>query len=240
MPVPSAFHSRTHALCESLNYRDWSGFYAVGAFEAHHEHEYNAIRNGCALIDISPLFKYRITGPDATPLVNRVITRDATQLAIGQVYYTPWCDEDGHVIDDGTVARVAEHAYRWTAADPSLRWLTYNLFVHLLKRFGVPRVLVRYESLVSSPSHQLQRIVEAAGETLGPGDLSFLDIETVELGVHHTVAGNPMRFSRGRIPLRLDEEWKTKLEKRQQRLISLLTWPLMWRYGYLRRRFPKR
>ncbi len=126
MPVPSAFHSRTHALCESLNYRDWSGFYAVGAFEAHHEHEYNAIRNGCALIDISPLFKYRITGPDATPLVNRVITRDATQLAIGQVYYTPWCDEDGHVIDDGTVARVAEHAYRWTAADPSLRWLTYN------------------------------------------------------------------------------------------------------------------
>jgi aminomethyltransferase len=126
VPVPSAFHPRTHPLCESLNYRDWSGYYAVSAFETHHEHEYNAIRNACAVIDISPLFKYRVSGRDATRLVDRVITRDARKMAIGQVYYTPWCDEDGHVIDDGTVTRVAEQVYRWTAADPSLRWITDN------------------------------------------------------------------------------------------------------------------
>lgn len=126
MPIASAFHVRTHALCESLSYRDWSGYYAVSAYETHHEHEYNAIRNACALIDISPLYKYRVEGADATRLVNRVITRDAAKLAVGQVYYTPWCDEDGTVIDDGTVTRVAEQAYRWTAADPSLRWLTEN------------------------------------------------------------------------------------------------------------------
>jgi aminomethyltransferase len=109
-----------------LSYRDWSGYYAVSAYETHHEHEYNAIRNACALIDVSPLYKYRVAGPDATRLVNRVITRDATKMAVGQVYYTPWCDEDGTVIDDGTVTRVDEQAYRWTAADPSLRWLTEN------------------------------------------------------------------------------------------------------------------
>ncbi len=126
MPIASAFHERTHELCESLNYRDWSGYYAVSAYETHHEHEYNAIRNACALIDVSPLYKYRVAGPDATRLVNRIITRDAGKMAIGQVYYTPWCDEDGKVIDDGTVTRVEEHAYRWTAADPSLRWLTEN------------------------------------------------------------------------------------------------------------------
>ena len=125
-PLPSAFHARTHALCESLNYRDWAGYYAVSAYETHHEHEYNAIRNACALIDVSPLFKYRVSGPDATRLVDRVITRDATKLAVGQVYYTPWCDEEGHVIDDGTVTRVEEQVYRWTAADPNLRWLTQN------------------------------------------------------------------------------------------------------------------
>ncbi len=126
MPVPSAFHTRTHELCESLNYRDWAGYYAVSAYETHHEHEYNAIRNACAVIDVSPLFKYRLSGRDATRLVDRVITRDPKKMAVGQVYYTPWCDEEGKVIDDGTVTRLDDQTYRWTAADPNLRWLTDN------------------------------------------------------------------------------------------------------------------
>jgi aminomethyltransferase len=126
MPVGSAFHERTLALCESLNYRDWAGYYAVSAYETHHEHEYNAIRNACALIDISPLFKYRVTGRDAAALINRVITRDASKLEVGQVCYTPWCDHEGKVIDDGTVARLGEQTFRWTAADPNLRWISEN------------------------------------------------------------------------------------------------------------------
>jgi aminomethyltransferase len=126
VPVPSAFHARTHELCESLNYRDWAGYYAVSAYETHHEHEYNAIRNACAVIDVSPLYKYRVSGRDATRLVDRIITRDAKKLAIGQVYYTPWCDEEGKVIDDGTVTRLGQNLYRWTAADPNLRWFTEN------------------------------------------------------------------------------------------------------------------
>jgi aminomethyltransferase len=126
MPIGTPFHERTLPLCESLNYREWSGYYAVSAYETHHEHEYNAIRNAAALIDISPLFKYRLTGPDATRLVDRVITRDMRKVSVGQVVYTPWCDEQGKVIDDGTVSRLAESVYRWTAADPSLRWFTQN------------------------------------------------------------------------------------------------------------------
>jgi aminomethyltransferase len=126
MPIGTAVHARAMALCESLNVRDWSGYYAVSAYEAHHEHEYNAIRNAAALIDVSPLFKYLVRGPDAVNLVDRVITRDARKLAVGQVYYTPWCDERGKVIDDGTVTRIEEQVFRWTAADPSLRWLRQN------------------------------------------------------------------------------------------------------------------
>ncbi len=126
MPIGSAFHERTLPLCESLNYRDWAGYYAVSAYETHHEHEYNAIRNAAALIDVSPLFKYIVSGRDATRLIDRLITRDATKLAVGQVIYTPWCDEQGKVIDDGTVSRLAEERYRWTAADPSLRWFVQN------------------------------------------------------------------------------------------------------------------
>jgi len=126
MPIGTAFHDRTFALCESLSYREWSGYYAVSSYEPHHEHEYNAIRNASALIDISPLYKYRLTGKDATRLVDRIITRDMRKVTVGQVVYTPWCDERGKVIDDGTVSRLAENTYRWTAADPSLRWFTQN------------------------------------------------------------------------------------------------------------------
>ncbi len=126
MPIGTAFHERTLALCESLNYREWSGYYAVSAYETHQEHEYNAIRHAAALIDISPLFKYRVSGADATRLVDRVITRDAHRMGVGQVWYTPWCDEHGKVIDDGTVARLDEQTYRWTAANPSLRWFRQN------------------------------------------------------------------------------------------------------------------
>src|SRR5919201_6060233 len=126
MPIGTCFHTRTAALCESMSWRDWAGYFAVSTYEVHHEREYNAIRNAAALIDVSPLFKYRVTGRDATRLVDRVVTRDMRKVSTGQVIYTPWCDERGKVIDDGTVSRLAENAYRWTAADPSLRWFTQN------------------------------------------------------------------------------------------------------------------
>ena len=126
LPIGTAVHERTFKLCESLNYREWSGYYAVSVYETHHEHEYNAIRNACALIDISPLFKYRVSGRDAAKLLNRVITRDVTKMTVGQVIYTPWCDEAGKVIDDGTLSRLDESTYRMTAADPNLRWLRIN------------------------------------------------------------------------------------------------------------------
>jgi aminomethyltransferase len=126
MPIGSAFHERTLPLCESLNYREWAGYYTVSVFETHHEHEYNAIRNAAAVIDVSPLFKYMVTGRDATRLVDRLVTRDTAKLGVGHVMYAPWCDEQGKVIDDGTVSRLAENRYRWTAADPSLRWFVQN------------------------------------------------------------------------------------------------------------------
>ncbi len=126
MPVGTAFHERTFPLCQSLSYREWSGYYTVSVYEVHHEHEYNAIRNAAAIIDISPLYKYLITGKDATKLVNRVITRDITKVSVGQVIYCCWCDEQGKVIDDGTITRLEENKYRWTAADPSLRWFRQN------------------------------------------------------------------------------------------------------------------
>ncbi len=120
------FHDRTSKLCQPGNWRRWAGYLAAGSYELTLDREYWAIRNAAALIDVTPLMKYIITGPDASRLLNRIITRDMDKLKVGQVYYTPWCDEEGKVIDDGTISRLDESTYRMTSADPSLRWLSMN------------------------------------------------------------------------------------------------------------------
>jgi aminomethyltransferase len=122
MPIPTPFHTRTYPLCKSFEWRDWSGYLAAASYHPTHEHEYFAIRNAAALIDVSPLFKYEISGPQAGELVNRIITRDISKCAVGQVIYTPWCDDDGKVIDDGTVSRLDTDQYRITTAEPNLAW----------------------------------------------------------------------------------------------------------------------
>jgi aminomethyltransferase len=124
--VGTAFHERTAPLNRKQQWREWSGYLAASAYADHHDIEYNAIREAVALIDVSPLYKYVVEGPDAERLVDRVITRDVSRLAVGQVYYTSWCDEEGKVLDDGTVTRLAEDRFRWTAAEPNLRWIQMN------------------------------------------------------------------------------------------------------------------
>ena len=126
MTVGTPLDPRTQPLNAKRQWREWAGFYAASAYAASHDIEYNAIRNAAALFDVSPLFKYRVSGPQATALVDRVITRDATKIRPGQVVYTPWCDEHGKMVDDGTVARLDDDSFRWTAADPQLRWLSLN------------------------------------------------------------------------------------------------------------------
>ncbi len=126
MSVGTAFHPRTAPLNRKMQWREWAGYFASAVYADFHDIEYNAIREAAAVIDVSPLYKYRVSGPDALRLTDRVITRDATRMKVGQVLYTPWCDEHGKVIDDGTVHRVGDQEIRWTAADPQYRWLTLN------------------------------------------------------------------------------------------------------------------
>ena len=122
MPIPTPFHPRTAAQMESHEWRDWSGYLAASLYEPLHDREYYATRSSAALFDVSPLFKYEIRGPQSEQLVDRIITRDVTRCAVGQVLYSPWCDDDGKVIDDGTITRLGRDRFRITAADPNLAW----------------------------------------------------------------------------------------------------------------------
>jgi len=122
MPIPTPFHTRTSDLCTSLLWKDWAGYHAVCSYDTSHELEYFALRHAAGLIDVTPLFKYEVRGPDAAALLSRAMVRDIGRLGVGRVAYVCWCDDAGKVIDDGTVSRLDPERFRVTAADPSLAW----------------------------------------------------------------------------------------------------------------------
>lgn len=123
MPVPSPFHERTAALCSSFRWKEWAGYHAVCSYDTCHEPEYFALRNAAGMLDVSPLKKYEVTGPDAAEYLAFVATRDIRKLRAGRVTYTAFCDPHGKVVDDGTVARLEDERFRVTAASPTMWWL---------------------------------------------------------------------------------------------------------------------
>ncbi|MEP6477599.1 MAG: aminomethyltransferase family protein [Actinomycetota bacterium] len=126
MSVGTAFHPRTSGMNSKLAWGEWSGYHAAAVYADFHDIEYNAIREAAAVIDVSPLYKYIVSGPGAPALMNRVLPRDALRQRVDQVFYTPWMDEDGKMIDDGTVTRLSQTSYRVTAALPCYRWFGLN------------------------------------------------------------------------------------------------------------------
>lgn len=122
MPIPTPFYPKLAPLNKSHEWRNWSGYLAAASYETIHDREYYAIRNSVALIDVSPLFKYEFHGQDAGRLVDRVLPREVKDFQESRVMYSPWCDDDGYVIDDGTIACLADDRFRITAADPNLAW----------------------------------------------------------------------------------------------------------------------
>ena len=122
----SPFLKRTSKLNQSQEWRRWGGYLSATQYELNHENEYFAIRTKAALLDISPLYKYIIQGSDSEKFLDRLVTRNIQICKIHQVMYTPWCDEEGKVIDDGTVQRLGKNIFRLTSAEPNLTWILQN------------------------------------------------------------------------------------------------------------------
>jgi len=134
MPIATPFHPVTSTLCKSMRWKDWAGYHAVCTYEPNHDAEYFAFRHSAGLIDVSPLFKYDVTGPDAAKFLARVTVRDIAKLKPGRMTYLCWCDDDGKVIDDGAIACIGPDHYRITAAEPSYSWFRkfdrgYNIHI---------------------------------------------------------------------------------------------------------------
>ena len=115
------FHERARALSQLDAFVPWAGYTTVDVFTSV-EQEYFAIRNSSSLYDLTPMVKYRIAGPEALGFLNRLVTRDVARLAPGKVAYTVWCDDAGHIIDDGTVFAIAPNEYRICTGERQLDW----------------------------------------------------------------------------------------------------------------------
>ena len=186
MPFPSPFHTRTGPLNQSHEWRNWSGYLSASLYELNHEREYYAIRNSAALIDVSPLYKYDFRGQDALRALNRILTRNLERCAVGQVMYTAWCDDDGKVIDDGTVTRLANDHFRVTAAEPNLAWFEDCSY----RRNVVVRDISQELAALAVQGPAARRILE---QVLSGVDLSSLKYYRIAQG---QLAGIPLQVSR--------------------------------------------
>ena len=118
-------------------------------------------------------------------------------------------------------------------ARSAAHWMAFNALCHPLERLGVPTMFMRYESFIQEPAASLARALEHAG-TGGPwGDLSFLEDGAVDLAADHSIAGNPMRFTTGKVTLRNDDEWQRRMRPTDRSLVSVLTYPMLRAYGYV-------
>ncbi len=120
--LPTPFHDRARALSQVDQFIAWAGYSTVDVFTSV-EQEYFAIRNACSLYDLTPMVKYEVTGADAERYLNRLVTRDVGRLRPNRVAYILLCNDDGHLIEDGTLFRLGDGSFRLCMAERQLNWL---------------------------------------------------------------------------------------------------------------------
>src|SRR5678816_3925171 len=123
MPRHTPFFPRVAEANTGLHYKEWAGYLAACSFDRHSEREYYALRHTAGLLDVTPLFKLDVTGPDAAAALSRIWTRDIGPITQGRVVYSAMADERGKCLDDGTITRLGPDHYRMTSSEPWLRWL---------------------------------------------------------------------------------------------------------------------
>src|SRR3954452_1732506 len=179
------FHARTAQLVRAQTWRRWAGYQVASSYEPHPDREYAAVRNAAGLFDVSPLHKYIIRGRDSARLLDRMVTRNVAKCAVGQVLYTPWCNADGKVIDDGTVSRLDEGTYRLTSAEPNVRWLSMNAV-------GLDVTIEDFSERTAALALQ-GPLARTILEQVSPADLQTLKYFRL---VHTTIRDVPVTISR--------------------------------------------
>ena len=120
--APTPFQDRVDSYCLTEDWASWNGYKTAKTYDTLAS-EYFAIRSTCGVMDLTPMEKYRVGGPDALPFLNRLVTRDISELQPNRVTYVVWCNDEGKVLDDGTIFSLGEGEYRLCSQHHQLDWL---------------------------------------------------------------------------------------------------------------------
>ncbi len=184
MLLETPFHSRVQAMCQLNDWGNWMGYTTPNSyFDV--ELEYFSMRSTTGVFDISPMNKYRITGPDSEAFINRMVTRDVSKLAIDRVGYAIWCDNAGQVMDDGTIFRLGTNDFRLCAYQRADDWLSWNAL-----GFDV--------SVVNESEDIVGLAVQGPTSCTILSLLGFEDLNQIRpFGIaHHTFENQPLMISR--------------------------------------------
>ena len=181
MPKKTPFHERLEPLNQTGIWKNWSGYLVAPRYQYSVSNEYYAIRNSVALLDTSPLFKYKFTGADAGRLLQHAMVRNIERCDIGAAQYTAWCDEQGFVLQDGVVLRLGDNEYWLTAAEPSQRY-----FRQLAKRLGFGDVQVEdisesYGLLALQGPHAYDVLCELGQFSDSVGRLRYFESTVIQM-----------------------------------------------------------
>jgi aminomethyltransferase len=183
--LKTPFHERARALAQVDRFIPWAGYTTVDVFTTM-EQEYFAIRNATTLYDLTPMVKYRVAGSDALPYLNRLVTRDLAKLRADRVAYCVWCNDAGHLIDDGTIFRLGAGEYRICTAERQIDWLLDSAIGFDVE---IGEVTEQVAALaVQGPTSCA--VLKAAGlqgvETLKPFDVGYFALGAHRLTVSRT------------------------------------------------------
>jgi aminomethyltransferase len=182
---PSPFHSRQKELNEQKEWSRWWDYLSVPAYSCSTT-EYFAGRNACGVFDLTPMVKHLISGPDALPFLNRLVTRDVNKIKPGRVGYAVWCNDEGRVIDDGTIFHLKQGSYRLCSQEHQIDWLMINA-----NGFDVEIVEDTHDVAglaLQGPTScaTLKRMGLDGIENLTPFGLTYFELEGRELMVSRT------------------------------------------------------
>src|SRR3984893_15858699 len=219
--LKTPFHERARALAQVDRFIPWAGYTTVDVFTTM-EQEYFAIRNAATLYDLTPMVKYRVAGPDALPYLNRLVTRDLAKLKPDRVAYCVWCNDAGHLIDDGTVFRLGAGEYRICTAERQIDWLLDSAIGFDVELSEVTEQIAALA--VQGPTSCA--VLKAAGlrgiEALKPFEIGYFALGAHGLTVSRTGFTGDLGYELWMEPAAAEAVWDILMEAGQSRGIRAI------------------
>ncbi len=204
--LPTPFHARARTACVTDQFIPWSGYSTVDVFTTV-EQEYFAIRNTCSVYDLTPMIKYRIIGVDAERYLNRLVTRNIAKLKVNRVAYTVWCNDSGHVIDDGTIFRLATEEFLLCTAGRQLNWLLDSAIGFDVAVAEVTESLAALSLQGPTSCATLKRLGLAGIERLRPFDIGRFTYDGRALTVSRTGFTGDLGYELWMAPVDAERVW---------------------------------